>query len=95
MHGFALEQRAATDARLKREDSKGKFFFSLETANGPVVGTGEQYVAERARESGVLSAMKNVPGAQIEDLTACSRWHARVPSDSPCRCRGDGAAWGR
>ena len=58
------------DERYERKTSPdGKTFFNLKAANSQVIGTGQRYASESARETGIASVKSNGPTKVIKDLT--------------------------
>lgn len=49
--------------------SNGKFYFTLEAANGQTIGISELYESESGRNNGILSVRTQAPDATIQDAT--------------------------
>lgn len=49
--------------------SNGKFYFTLEAANGQTIGISELYESETSRNNGILSVKTQAPDAIIQDAT--------------------------
>jgi uncharacterized protein YegP (UPF0339 family) len=51
------------------KDKKGGFRFRLKAANGQIIAYGESYTKKASCLNGIESIRKNVPKAEIVDLT--------------------------
>lgn len=72
MNGIdSVKRNGGNDARYERKVAKsGAPMFNLRATNGQVIGTGETYSSEAARDAGIESVKKNSADAKIEDKTA-------------------------
>lgn len=50
--------------------SKDKYYFSLKSANGQVIGTSQMYSSEFGVEKGIASVKSNAAEAKVEDKTS-------------------------
>ena len=58
------------DERFERKTAKdGSPFFSLNAANGQIIGKSEMYNSESARDNGIESVKKNAGDAELKDKT--------------------------
>lgn len=65
----SVKENALIDSRFKRKTgSDGKPYFLLVAANGEVIGQGESYSSEAARDKGIKSVQKTASDAPVEDL---------------------------
>jgi uncharacterized protein YegP (UPF0339 family) len=69
MNGIASARKnAGKDASFERRTaSNGQAYFVLKAANTQIIGQSEMYSAKATMERGILSVMKNAPGATLED----------------------------
>jgi uncharacterized protein YegP (UPF0339 family) len=66
----SVKKNSTDDARYERKESKnGKPYFNLKASNGQIIGSGEMYESEAARENGIESVKKNAPHAEVKDLS--------------------------
>ena len=64
----SVKTNAPNDARYERKMSKGgKPYFVLKAANNEVIGTGEEYSSESARENGIQAVKREAPMASTDD----------------------------
>lgn len=67
----SVRKNSEEDSRFERkESSNGKYFFSLKSSNGQIVGSSEMYESEASRDNGIESVKKNAADATVEDETA-------------------------
>jgi uncharacterized protein len=67
----SVKKNSQDDARYeKKESSNGKYFFSLKSTNGQIVGSSEMYESAAARDNGIESVKKNAPDAETDDQSA-------------------------
>lgn len=67
----SVRTNSADDARFDRQTSANdKFFFTLKSTNGQVVGNSQMYESEASRDNGIESVKSNAPDATVEDETA-------------------------
>lgn len=65
----SVKNNSGNDSRFERKTSKNnKFYFTLKSGNGQIVGMSEMYDTSAACENGVQSVMKNAPDAIIEEV---------------------------
>jgi len=63
----SVKMNAGNDARFERKLSKGsKPYFVLKAANNEVIGTGEEYSSESARDNGI-AAVKSAAAKALTD----------------------------
>lgn len=63
----SVRKNAQDDARYeKKESSNGKYYFSLKSTNGQIIGSSEMYESTAARDNGIESVKKNAPDAETE-----------------------------
>jgi len=55
------------------KDASGKFHFSLKTADGEIIASGETYNSKDAALDAIRSVRNNAPTAVIEDTTKSAR----------------------
>ncbi len=66
----SVKTNAPNDARYKRlVSSKGEPYFTLQGANGEVIGTSEMYSSAQARDAGIAWVKANAPTASTNDQT--------------------------
>jgi uncharacterized protein YegP (UPF0339 family) len=66
----SLRKSAADDAHFERKVAKnGEPFFTLNSANGRILGKSETYSSKTAMENGIASVKANAPGAKLDDHT--------------------------
>jgi uncharacterized protein len=66
----SVKKNAPDDARYERKTTEGgKYRFNLKSGNHQIIGTGESYESESARDNGIESVKKNAPDASISDTT--------------------------
>jgi uncharacterized protein len=66
----SVKTNSPLDGRYVKLTSKsGKPYFNLKAANGQVIGNGEQYSSESARDAGIESVKRNGPSATTDDQT--------------------------
>ena len=64
----SVKKNSADDARYDRKTSKaGKPYFVLRAANNEVIGSGEEYSSEAAREDGIGAVKREGPMATTDD----------------------------
>ena len=64
----SVKKHAPDDARYERKVSKGgKPYFVLRAANNEVIGTGEEYSGESARDNGIAAVKSAAPMAMTDD----------------------------
>jgi uncharacterized protein YegP (UPF0339 family) len=62
----SVKKNSQVDERFERKEAKdGHVFFTLEAANGEVIGKSEMYTTKAAMENGIESVKKNAPNADI------------------------------
>ncbi|MFN0177139.1 MAG: YegP family protein [Saprospiraceae bacterium] len=67
----SVRTNSADDARFDRQSAaNGKFYFTLKSSNGQVVGNSQMYESEASRDNGVESVKNNAPDATVEDESA-------------------------
>lgn len=67
----SVTKNSQDDARFeKKESSNGKYYFSLKSTNGQIVGSSEMYESASARDNGIESVKKNAPDAETDDQSA-------------------------
>lgn len=67
----SVKKNSQDDARFeKKESSNGKYYFSLKSTNGQIVGSSEMYESAAARDNGIESVKKNAPDAETDDQSA-------------------------
>lgn len=67
----SVKKNSQDDARYeKKESTNGKYFFSLKSTNGQIVGSSEMYESASARDNGIESVKKNAPDAETDDQSA-------------------------
>jgi len=65
----SVKKNAPDDDRYRRTTTPdGKFGFALAAPNGQVVGGGEHYENDAARDDGIQSVKTNAPDAEVKDL---------------------------
>jgi uncharacterized protein YegP (UPF0339 family) len=66
----SVRKNAADDAHFERKVAKnGEPFFSLNAANGRILGKSELYSSKAAMEGGIASVKANAPDAKLDDHT--------------------------
>jgi len=64
----SVKMNAGNDARYERKVSKaGKPYFVLKAANNEVIGSGEEYSSEAARDNGIQAVKTAAPMAMTDD----------------------------
>ncbi|MGW9686732.1 YegP family protein [Flagellimonas sp. 2504JD1-5] len=64
----SVRTNSQDDGRFERKTAKdGSPFFTLNAANGQVIGKSEMYTSTSAMENGIASVKKNAPDADVED----------------------------
>ena len=64
----SVRTNSKDDGRFERKTAKdGSPFFTLNAANGQVIGKSEMYTSASAMENGIESVKKNAPDADVED----------------------------
>ena len=64
----SVKLNASNDGRYERKMSKGgKPYFVLKAANHEVIGTGEEYSGEGARDDGIAAVKAAAPTATTDD----------------------------
>ena len=64
----SVKMNAGNDERYDRKMSKGgKPYFVLKAANHEVIGTGEEYSSEAARDNGIAAVKAAAPMATTDD----------------------------
>ncbi len=67
----SVKKNSQDDARYeKKESSNGKYYFSLKSTNGQIIGSSEMYESAAARDNGIESVKKNAPDAETDDQSA-------------------------
>jgi uncharacterized protein len=67
----SVKKNSQDDARYeKKESSNGKYYFSLKSTNGQIIGSSEMYESTSARDNGIESVKKNAPDAETDDQSA-------------------------
>ncbi|MBN8642309.1 MAG: YegP family protein [Flavobacteriales bacterium] len=67
----SVKKNSQDDARFeKKESSNGKYYFSLKSTNGQIIGSSEMYESASARDNGIESVKKNAPDAETDDQSA-------------------------
>ena len=67
----SVKKNSQDDARFeKKESTNGKYYFSLKSTNGQIVGSSEMYESASARDNGIESVKKNAPDADTDDQSA-------------------------
>jgi uncharacterized protein len=66
----SVKRNSALDARFEKKSNKaGKPFFVLKAGNHQVIGMGESYSSEAARDAGIVSVKMAASDAAVSDLT--------------------------
>ena len=70
LNGIASVQKNGGEASRFRKlvAANGKAYFTLTAANHQVIGTGEMYESEKARDKGIAAVMKTAPKAKTEEV---------------------------
>ena len=70
-NGIDSVKRNAPDENKydRKMSSNGKFYFTLEAANGQTIGVSELYENETGRNNGIMSVKTQAPDAVIQDAT--------------------------
>lgn len=64
----SVKMNAGNEARYERKVSKaGKPYFVLKAANNEVIGNGEEYSSDSARDNGIEAVKREAGGATTED----------------------------
>ncbi|WP_136468834.1 YegP family protein [Flagellimonas onchidii] len=64
----SVRTNSQDDGRFERKTAKdGSPYFTLNAANGQVIGQSEMYTSTAAMENGIESVKKNAPDADVED----------------------------
>jgi uncharacterized protein YegP (UPF0339 family) len=64
----SVKKNAGNDARYERKTSKGgKPYFVLKAANNEVIGTGEEYSGDAARDNGIEAVKREAAAATTDD----------------------------
>ncbi|MBC7777215.1 MAG: YegP family protein [Phycisphaerae bacterium] len=67
----SVRTNSADDARFECQSSANdKFYFTLKSSNGQVVGNSQMYESVVSRDNGIESVKNNAPDATVEDETA-------------------------
>lgn len=67
----SVKKNSQDDARFeKKESTNGKYYFSLKSTNGQIIGSSEMYESASARDNGIESVKKNAPDAETDDQSA-------------------------
>lgn len=67
----SVKKNSQDDARFeKKESTNGKYYFSLKSTNGQIIGSSEMYESVSARDNGIESVKKNAPDAETDDQSA-------------------------
>ena len=62
----SVRKNSQNDAQFERKTAKdGSPFFTLNAANGQVIGKSEMYSSKDAMENGIASVKKNAPDADV------------------------------
>jgi len=65
----SVKQNAPIDSQYKRLVAKnGQYYFTLNAANGEVIGASETYITIQSRDNGIEAVKSNAPNTEIEDL---------------------------
>jgi uncharacterized protein len=66
----SVKRNAPDEGKYDRKKaSNGKFYFTLEAANGQTIGISELYESETGLNNGILSVKAQAPDAIIQDAT--------------------------
>jgi len=66
----SVKRNAPDENKYDRKiSSNGKFYFTLEAANGQTIGISELYENETGRNNGIMSVKTQAPDAVIHDAT--------------------------
>lgn len=66
----SVQTNCSVDARYERKTAaNGKFHFNLLAANHQVIGSGQMYASEAARDNGIASVKTNGLSTAIKDNT--------------------------
>ncbi len=64
----SVKKNAKEDARFERlESTNGKYYFTLKSTNGQVIGQSQMYESPAGRDNGIQSVKNNAPDAEIEE----------------------------
>lgn len=67
----SVKKNSQDDARFeKKESTNGKYYFSLKSTNGQIIGSSEMYESVSARDNGIESVKKNALDAETDDQSA-------------------------
>ena len=65
----SVRRNGHLDSRFQRKISTlGEPYFVLKAQNGEIIGTGENYGSEAARDNGIHSVITNSPSIIVKDL---------------------------
>jgi hypothetical protein len=72
LNGVESVKKNAPDASKfeKKTATNGKFYFSLKSSNGQVIGSSQMYESEASRDNGIASVASNAPDASVVDQSA-------------------------
>ncbi len=66
----SVRTNASNDLRYERKISiNNKYYFTLKSGNGEIIGTSEMYETKAGRDNGIESVKANAPTAIIYDRT--------------------------
>jgi uncharacterized protein len=66
----SVKENALNDSRYNKVIARnGLYYFTLEAANGKVIGTSEQYATSASRDHGIQLVKDQAPTAPVVDLT--------------------------
>jgi len=64
----SVKRNSQSDSKFERKTSKNnKYYFTLKSGNGQIIGMSEMYDTGAACENGVQSVMNNAADAMIEE----------------------------
>jgi len=65
----SIQEHATEKVKYERKTAKdGKFFFSLKSNNGQVIGSSQMYSSESGMENGINSVRENAPNADTKEI---------------------------
>jgi hypothetical protein len=66
----SVRKNSQDDSRFERKTAKdGSPFFTLNAANGQIIGKSEMYSSVDGMENGIASVKKNAPDAAVENIS--------------------------
>ena len=67
----AVRTNAQFEERFdKKVSDNNKFYFTLKTPNGQIIGAGQMYDSMSGRDNGIAAVMTTTADATVEDRTA-------------------------